>query len=314
MRSLVRRRRSSPARSGWRGSGACPVTWRETVGSIPIAADPRRRGRPGGRTPFASGRHCPSPGRSTGTRRRWSSSIERVLRRVPAAASSRPSVLEPAPLVAERVLRTASRSHGVSGWPCVLPVLIEIDQLVLRGRARGHVGGPEGRPRSGCRPDGRPRAGMSMGVLLAERVVVLLVVRGALGGAGAVLGARRGGGVLGACPVTLRETGASRSQSLRILGEGVRPGGPHPFASGWHCPRPSTGCRHRRGRWLSRSSLGLPRVPAAASSRPDSARTPSADAEDVLRGASRGVGVGSFSPGALARAHGRIVSSATEVR
>ena len=93
-------------------------------------------------------------GRPTGTRR-GGAGIEGPAPR-PGAASSRPRGLEPAPLVAERVLRTASRSHGVSGWRCLLPVLVEIHQLVLRGRARGHVGGPKGRPRSGCRPKAVP--------------------------------------------------------------------------------------------------------------------------------------------------------------
>ena len=202
------------------------------------------------------------PGRLTtdgppGRDRRWSCS-SRSLLRVPAAASSRPSVLEPAPLFAERVLRTASRSHGVSGWGCLLPVLVEIHQLVLRGRARRSCG-RAGRAVQGPGVGQRPSPG---------RHVHGRVVRGARGGgssglraapwtgwAGGSSIALEGGGVVGACPVTWRETGAGQSQSLRILGESVRPGGPHSLRLGWDCPKPD-GPPGRDGRW-SRSSLGL---------------------------------------------------------
>ena len=76
----------------------------------PLAADSLRGGSP---TPPSRRRSPPgwlTGGRSTGTRRRWFGSSLGSLR-VPAAASSRGDALEPAPLIAVRVLR---RPHGAS--------------------------------------------------------------------------------------------------------------------------------------------------------------------------------------------------------
>ena len=127
-------------------------------GSIPIAADPRRsESGARRRKPFASGWRLPltpggPPGRDDGGRR----SVSRAC-----AASRR---LRPLGLMFSNPLRLSrsafcERPHGRTGCrggACVLPVLVEIHQLVLRGRARGHVGGPKGRPRSGCRPAAVP--------------------------------------------------------------------------------------------------------------------------------------------------------------
>ena len=127
--------------------------------------------------------------------------------------------------------------------PCGIP------QLVVRRRALRSCGRAEGPSKVRVSADGRPRAGMSMGVWFAEGVVVRRWVSAApLGGAvhelpRGVLGRRGSGGL----PGHLARNGAGQSQSLRILGESVRPRGPTPFASGGIAPYPSTGCLHRSG-------------------------------------------------------------------
>ena len=263
----MRRRRSSPVRSGWRGSWGLPGHvarngWGRSH-SLRILGESVRREAP---HPFASGRRCPSPGRSTGTRPRWSCS-SRGSARVPAAASSRPMCSNP--LRSSRSAfcerphgRTGSRGRRVS-----LPVLVEIHQLVLRGRARGHVGGPTGRPRSGCRPTAVP--GPACPWACGSRRAWWCVVgpRRSPGGAGSRgLGAPRVAWSW-ASPVTWRETarvdpnrcgssaqesGARRRTPSPRVGVAPYPDGP---------PGRGGGGRDRR--------RGLLRVPAAASSRPD---------------------------------------------
>ena len=233
-----------------------PATWRETALPIPIAADPRRRRPARGAAPLRLGAALPL----TRTVHRDATTVvvvrRGVLLRVPAAASSRPNVLEPAPLVAERVLRTASRSHGVSGWPCVLPVLGRNPSTRSPWSRPWSCGRAEGPSKVRVSAEGRPRAGMSMGVVLAERVVVLWPWRPRTrraGGSSGRAARRRGSGGL---PGHVARNSAGRSQSLRILGEGVRREAPHPFASGRHRPLPgrSTGTRRRWSRSVSRSA------------------------------------------------------------
>ncbi len=192
--------------------------------------------RPGAPAPFASGGIAPHPdgppGRGDGDLVRF-----RGLRRVPAAASARPDVLEPAPLFAERVPRTASRSHGVSGWPCVLPVLVGIHRScfviapVVMWAGRRAVQGPGvgRRPSPGRHVHGRAvrgaRGGGSLDLRTAPRT----------GRPASSRSRPRWRGSRGLRGHMARNR-AGQSQSLRILGESVRPGGPHPFASGGIAP------------------------------------------------------------------------------
>ena len=194
-------------------------------------------------------------GRSTGTRPRWSRS-SRGSARVPAAASSRPSVLERAPLVAERVLRTASRSHGVSGWPCVLPRPLtksinsfSVVAPVVMWAGRRAVQGPGvgRRPSPGRHVHGRGARGARGGAL-----AVALLGRG---GPAGLRGALTVAGFCGACPVRWRETALPipiaadprRRESAR---------GADSLRLGWVCPLPgrSTGTRWRWPRSVSGSA------------------------------------------------------------
>ena len=174
-------------------------------------------------------------------------------------------------------------ARGV-GLALFLPVLDRIHQIVsvvapvVMWAGRRAVQGPGvgRRPSPGRHVHGRVVRGAHGG---GRRVSALL------DGAGRrVLRRAEGGGVLGACPVTWRETAWGQSQSLRILGSGVGPGGrlPSPRVGLPQTGR-STGTRRR---W-SCSSRGLLRVPAAASSRADALEPAPLFAERVLRARSR---------------------------
>ncbi len=127
-RVVVRRRVSAScgrARPvlGWlrlAGFWGLPVTRRETARSIPIAADPRRRLRREAPHPVASGRRLPL----TRTVHRDATTVGRDRRGSaprPGACVLSDQCSRTRSAIAERVLRTASRSHGESGWPCFSP-------------------------------------------------------------------------------------------------------------------------------------------------------------------------------------------------
>ena len=109
--------------------------------------------------------------------------------------------------------------------------------VLIRGRARGHVGGPEGRPRSGCRPEAVPGPACPWAWCSRSAWWCVVGSRRSRDGAGRrVLGARSGWRGARGLPGRLSRNRAGRSQSFRILGAASRPGGPTPFASGGIAP------------------------------------------------------------------------------
>ncbi len=163
---------SSGRARGWRGSGGLPGhVARNGSGqsqSLRILGA-RRPAR--GAAPLRLGWDCPSPGRSTGTRRRWSSIVEgfcSASRRLRPLAPMRSNPLRYRGARSARALTVARGvGQGLSSprplWNPSTP------DSWSRPWSCGRAEGPSTvRVSAG----GRPRAGMSMGVWFAERVVV----------------------------------------------------------------------------------------------------------------------------------------------
>ncbi len=143
---------------------------------------------------------------------------------------------------------TASADAGASApdrWTSARAVS-RIRQLVVRGRAHGHVGGPRGRPGSGRRPEAVPgppcRWARGRGGHGGDALVVAPWGRGGR----RVLGRAQGGGVSG----PPRSRGEKQRGSIPIAADPRRRSparGAAPLRLGWVCPCPSSGCLHRSG-------------------------------------------------------------------
>ncbi len=268
-------------------SGGIPIP---LIGAFTVGTDPRTsRARPATRRP----RLHPSPsgppgvpqaGRSTGTRPRWSCSSRRFTPR-PGGCVLSAQALEPAPRPRSAFCARASRSHGESGWGCLLPVLVSNRSThVSWSRPWVIVVGPTGRPRSGCRPEAVP--GPACPWACGSRSAWWCVVgsRRALDGAACESsGALKVAGFCGPA----RSRGEKRRGSIPLVADPrrKRPArGAAPLRLGWVAPN----------RTVHRDATAVvvfverfcPRPGGCVLSRP-CARTRSATAERVLRARSR---------------------------